>query len=230
MEWIRQHYNAWLYNFSWKEAETKIKKWSHFTTVIEDLTIHFIHQQSFQQTKIPLLMLHGWPGTWYEFAQMIDPLTKPETQNADALGFDVVIPSAPGFLWSDGPKKQMWKQKDNARVYNELMTRLGYDTYAVHATDYGGFAARELAALYPSSCKTVHTTFCASEPPPGKPLTEQEQWANKRIEWFNGTHLGYAQEMRTRVSGRFLFHPRTPRLRSFVHNDRVQMLSSDLSI
>lgn len=205
MEWIEEHYNAWLHDYSWASTETAIKRWSHFTTVLEDLTIHFIHQRSPHQAAIPVLMLHGWPGTWYEFARMIDPLANPESSGASTPAFHVVIPSAPGYCWSDGPKKHMWTQQDNARIYDELMKRLGYNTYAVHATDYGTFAARALAARYPASCRAVHTTFCPSEAPPGKALTERERWANDRIDWFNRSHLGYAQEMRTRVSGSFPF-------------------------
>jgi pimeloyl-ACP methyl ester carboxylesterase len=170
------------------------QKMPHITTVLEDLTVHFIHPRStHDRESILLLLIHGWPGTWYDFARIIDPLTNPRSQDGNNTpSFHVVIHIAPGFCWSNGPKRQMWTQKDSTRIYDELMKRLGYDTYAVHGTDYGGFAARELAAKYTSSYKAMHTTFCPSEPPIGKALTERERWANERIDWFNRSQLGYA--------------------------------------
>lgn len=197
IEWIRSHYNAWLNGFSWEKAQAKIRNWRHFTTTLEDLSIHFIHQKSNHQNAIPLLLLHGWPGTFYEFSRVIEPLSNPESPNTPA--FDVVVPSLPGFCWSDGPKKQMWTLQDTARIFDRLMKRLGYRTYTVQGGDWGHYIGRELGAKYASSCKAFHTNFCSSEPPPGMELLPRERWAKERLDGFMRTHMGYAQEMRTRV-------------------------------
>ena len=197
IQWVQSHYNAWLNDFSWEKAEARIKSWHHFTTSLEDLTVHFVHEKSRNQNAIPLLLLHGWPGTFYEFADVIEPFTNPELPDAPA--FDVVIPSLPGFCWSEGPKKHMFTLQDTAKMYDQLMKRLGYQTYTVQCGDWGHYIGRELGANYSSSCKAMHTNYCSSEPPPGMELLPREKLAKDRLEEFTRTHMGYAQEMRTRV-------------------------------
>lgn len=134
MEWIRKLYNTWLHNYDWSRANEEIASLNHYSTTLEGLRIHFVHQRAKPSSPssskpIPLLLIHGWPGTFYEFHRLIEPLTSPSSP--DAPVFDLVIPSLPGFCWSSGPPRG-WTLQDTARVFDQLMKRLGYDTYAAH--------------------------------------------------------------------------------------------------
>ncbi len=145
-------------------------RYSHFTTVIEGLTIHFIHQKSGDPNAIPLLLNHGWPGSFLEFLPIIDPLTQKTNSSATkSVSFDVVIPSLPGFAFSSAPPAN-WTVDDTARVFNTLMTDvLGYQTFAVHGTDFGVGPAYSLYDNFNTSARAAHFTFL-----PFFPLTPDE--------------------------------------------------------
>ncbi|CAN9248993.1 unnamed protein product [Alternaria alternata] len=200
LEWVQTLYNHWLNKFDWRRAQKQINKWNHFTTEIEGLKIHFIHQKAERRDAVPLLLVHGWPGTWFEFQNVMQPLLNPENDTQPA--FDLVIPSLPGYCWSQGPPRGHTLQ-DTARLFDELMKRLGYTSYAAQAGDWGHWVVRELGSGRYPNCKAVHTNMCPGAPPEGTSLTEKEKKGIARAEWFlgkplNETHMGYAIEMRTR--------------------------------
>ena len=97
-KWATDLYNLWANGYDWRKEEKKIKQWPHFTTEIEGFNIHFIHQKSKNPKAIPLLMCHGWPGSFYEFSQVINPLSDETAEQS----FHCVVPSLPGFGWSSG--------------------------------------------------------------------------------------------------------------------------------
>ncbi|KAK8078726.1 alpha/beta-hydrolase [Apiospora phragmitis] len=217
LDWVHKLFAAWRDDFDWPAAQRRIDRWKHYTTVIEDLRIHFVHQPAKQHqrtassaalTPIPLLLVHGWPGSWYEFSRVIDPLSNPGSEETQA--FHVVAASLPGFTWSAGPPRG-WTLQDTARVFDALMKRLGYARYAVQGGDWGDWGhwvVRELAggnaASYQDSCKAAHTNMCPSMPPvPKEEQGERERVAQRMTDWWMGTpgnegHMGYAVEMRTR--------------------------------
>ncbi|KAF2011994.1 alpha/beta-hydrolase [Aaosphaeria arxii CBS 175.79] len=205
LEWINKLYDHWLNKFSWSDAQEKIAGWKHFNTEIEGLEVHFIHEKARTDSRakrevFPLLLVHGWPGTFYEFQNIMEPLLNPD--NASSPIFDLVIPSLPGFCWSQGPPRG-WTLQDTARIYDELMRRLGYDTYVAQAGDWGHWVIRELGSGRYPSCKAVHTNMCPGAPTKDTNLTSKEQNAMDRAQWWMGKplyegHMGYAIEMRTR--------------------------------
>jgi hypothetical protein len=116
--------------------------------------------------------------------------------------FDLVVPSLPGFCWSQGPPRG-WSLQDTARMYDGLMKRLGYTAYAAQAGDWGHWVVRELGSGRYDACKAVHTNMCPGAPPEGYELNEKEKKAMARAQWWMGSqlnegHMGYAIEMRTR--------------------------------
>jgi hypothetical protein len=130
----------------------------------------------------------------------MDPLINPKDSSSPV--FNIVVPSLPGFCWSQGPPRG-WTLQDTARIYDELMKRLGYDSYVAQAGDWGHWVIRELSTGRYPSCKAVHTNMCPGAPPEGYRLNEREQAAMNRAEWWMGErlnegHMGYAIEMRTR--------------------------------
>ena len=196
--WAQEMYDYWLNSFSWPKAQDRMNKWPHFTTDIEGQTIHFIHQRSSDPNAIPILLTHGWPGSFYEFSEVIDPLT--DGSNGKQA-FHCVVPSMPGFTFSSPPQRRGWTVKDTARVFNTLIARLGYDRYCAQAGDWGQFPTRELGAKYSDRCKVIHLNWCPGSLPEhlsDADLTDREKAARaKTIDWRTN-HIGYAVLMRTR--------------------------------
>ncbi|KAH8435133.1 epoxide hydrolase family protein [Aspergillus melleus] len=195
-EWAQTLYDAWTNDFDWFSVQAEMNEYPHYITTIEDLNIHFLHARADNPRAIPLLMIHGWPGSFWEFSQVWGPLSHPA--NPDDPPFHVVVPSMPGFCWSDWPPRACWTLRDNARVFDQLMKRLGYDEYMVQCGDWGHFVGRELGAKYTDSCKLLHTNFAPSPLPEGVEYTERERNVAHRVKNWLDWHMGYAVEMRTR--------------------------------
>ncbi|KAI0484866.1 Alpha/Beta hydrolase protein [Xylariaceae sp. FL0804] len=229
LEWARKLHAYWRDNFDWAAAQRRISAFEHHTTEIAGLKIHFVHQRArgdAEATAIPLLLVHGWPGSWFEFSRVIDALSeggegkkveKAEKADADADGeargvedpaqktaFHVVVPSLPGFAWSSPPHTRDWTLQNTAQIFDTLMMRLGYRSYVAQGGDWGHFIVRELGAHYSQRCKAVHTNMCPAIPPtPKGPMNDREILTQKRMDWFlgkprNEAHMGYAVLMRTR--------------------------------
>ncbi|KAF2486016.1 Alpha/Beta hydrolase protein [Neohortaea acidophila] len=198
-QWAQDLTQYWLNDFSWTQAQEKLNQFPHFKTHIEGLDIHFIHQRSPNPNAIPILLLHGWPGSFHEFSEVIPPLC--EGNNTDGPSFHCIVPSLPGFCFSSPPARRGWTVKDTARVFHTLMQRLGYSAYAVQAGDWGQFVARELAANRAYACKVLHLNYCPGALPEhltDSDLTEREKGARaKGVDWRTN-HVGYAVLMRTR--------------------------------
>ena len=192
-EWATDLYKFWTESYSWEEEQEHMNQWPHFTTEIEDINIHFIHQRSKAENAVPLLMVHGWPGSFYEFSRVINPLSDASAK----IPFHVVVPSLPGFCWSSGPNRG-WKLQDTARVFHTLMHRLGYKEFVVQTGDWGHWVGRELGANYTDSCKAIHFNFAPAPLPEGVELTKREKEVQGRVDDWLENHMGYAIMMRTR--------------------------------
>lgn len=134
------------------------------------------------------------------FQNVMKPLLEPSDEKHPA--FDLVVPSLPGYCWSQGPQRG-WTLQDTARIYDTLMKRLGYESYVAQAGDWGHWVIRELGSGRYDACKAVHTNMCPGAPPQDAQLSEREQKNMDRAKWFVGKplnegHMGYAIEMRTR--------------------------------
>lgn len=196
-EWAQNLYNTWTNDFDWYSVQDDINKYPQYTTSIENLNIFFLHARAEGPDAIPLLLVHGWPGSFWEFSRVWGPLSRPSDDKD--IAFHVVVPSLPGFCWSDGPRRSGWTLQDTARVFDQLMKKLGYQEYMVQCGDWGHFVGRELASKYTDSCKLVHFNFAPSPLPPGVEYTGREKaTVNRENDWLEN-HIGYAVCMRTRV-------------------------------
>lgn len=109
-------------------------RWPQFTVDLEGVSLHFVHQRSQREDAIPLLLVHGWPGSFYEFYGLIEQLTNPPSGEP---AFHVIIPSVPGFLFSSTPQMNGWTVKDTGRILDALVTEvLGYSSYAMQGGDW----------------------------------------------------------------------------------------------
>ncbi|ETS76581.1 hypothetical protein PFICI_11968 [Pestalotiopsis fici W106-1] len=149
--------HQWTTNFSWPAEQAALNKYPQYTTTIEGLKVHFIHQKSGEPDAIPVILNHGWPGSFAEYVPLIDPLTTvATTSNGTAVSFDVVVPSLPGYAFSSAPPAN-WTLDDTARIFNTLMTEvLGYNTYAAHGNDWGSTVAYSMYDQFNTTVRAVH--------------------------------------------------------------------------
>ncbi|RAK97958.1 epoxide hydrolase family protein [Aspergillus ibericus CBS 121593] len=195
-QWAESLYNEWVNKYDWYSVQKEMNEVPHYITAIEDINIHFVHTRAENTDAIPLLMIHGWPGSFWEFSQIWDRLSRPS--NMKDLSFHVVVPSMPGFCWSDWPPRAGWTLRDTARIFDTLMKRLGYKQYMVQCGDWGHFVGRELASQYTDSCRLIHCNFSPSSLPDGVEYTEREKAVADRGNGWLENHMGYAVCMRTR--------------------------------
>ncbi|MFC9341646.1 epoxide hydrolase [Streptomyces sp. NPDC057020] len=153
----------WRTAYDWRAFEERLHRVGQFRTDIDGLGIHFLHRRSARADATPLLLTHGWPGSIAEFIDVVDELAGPK--DADAPAFHVVVPSLPGFGYSDRPATTGWGTERIAAAWVELMKRLGYDRFAAHGGDWGGNITTVLAGRFPEHVLGIHTLF--AEAPPG---------------------------------------------------------------
>jgi epoxide hydrolase len=143
--------------FDWRKKEAELNKLPHFKTEIDGQTFHFIHVKSREANATPLMLIHGWPGSFVEFLHHIEPLTDPVRHGATpADAFDVVIPSLPGFAFSGPTKEAGWNNIRMGKGLIELMGRLGYDKFAVQGGDAGAIIGPEMGRLAPEKIIALH--------------------------------------------------------------------------
>ncbi|MEU3229250.1 epoxide hydrolase family protein [Nocardiopsis alba] len=187
----------WRTGYDWRAFEERLDRIGQFRTTIDGLRIHFLHRRSTRADAAPLVLTHGWPGSIAEFIDVVDELTEPEDPNAPA--FHVVIPSLPGFGYSDKPTTTGWGTEKIAAAWVELMGRLGYDGFLAHGGDWGGNITTILGGRFPEHVLGIHTTF--AQGPPG---TTMDGLTTVEREWAEGTHhfwrhrAAYAKQQATR--------------------------------
>ncbi|KAF8527055.1 epoxide hydrolase [Gautieria morchelliformis] len=161
LEWVKELRKYWLDEYDWRKAEAHMNRWDHFKVEIESVDLHYVYQRSSRPDAIPLLIVHGWPGSFYEFDQIVEPLANP---SQDQPAFHVIVPSVPGFGFSSTPRVQGWTVKDTARVLDKLMTEvLGFKTYAAQGGDWGSIISTLLSNM--PSCKAIHHNMSIVPPP-----------------------------------------------------------------
>ncbi len=147
----------WQHDYDWRRFERELNRFPQFLTEIDGLDIHFLHVRSPNPNAMPLLLTHGWPGSIVEFLELIGPLTDPVAFGGDVEdSFDVVIPSLPGFGFSQKPTATGWTVERIAGAWAELMTRLGYETWAAQGGDWGSVVTTALGARRPEGLLGIH--------------------------------------------------------------------------
>lgn len=150
----------WITNYDWCKAEASVNNLPNFTAKVQSLDIHFIHERGSGSNPRPLLLIHGWPYSFFSYTHLVEQLAHPERfggKEEDA--FSVVVPSIPGFGFSSKPSQPVDPPKI-AEIMNELMTSvLGYQTYISHGGDWGSYTSELLAFTCPTNCIGIHITM-----------------------------------------------------------------------
>jgi pimeloyl-ACP methyl ester carboxylesterase len=200
----------WATDYDWRKAEARINSYPNFITNIDGIDIHFIHVKSKEKNALPMIVTHGWPGSFIEQMKIIDPLTNPTKYGGNAAdAFDVVIPSIPGYGFSGKPTAPGWNPVRIAKTWITLMRNLGYTKYVAQGGDWGNAITEIMALQAPPELLGISTNMAATVPADidaaigaGKPkpagLTADESRAWDQLGFFYKNGLGYANEMSLR--------------------------------
>ncbi|MFG1704772.1 epoxide hydrolase family protein [Nonomuraea sp. M3C6] len=154
---LRELDDHWRTGYDWRLHEARLNEFPQFVTEIDGHDVHFLHVRSAEPDALPLVLTHGWPNSFVEFAGLIGPLTDPAAHGGDPRqAFHVVVPSVPGFGFSAAPSGPGWDTARVARMWAELMRRLGYDRYGTQGGDLGAYIAPEIARLAPEHVVGVY--------------------------------------------------------------------------
>lgn len=185
----------WRTGYDWRAFEERLDRIGQFRTTIDGLGIHFLHRRSPRADATPLIVTHGWPGSIAEFVDVVDELAEPE----DGPAFHVVVPSLPGFGYSDKPATTGWGIEKIAAAWVELMGRLGYGEFVAHGGDWGGVITTVLGGRFPAHVRGIHTL--TPQAPPGLStdgLTAVERaWAEETRDFWRH-RAAYAKQQATR--------------------------------
>ena len=198
LDYMKEFAEYWSSKFDWKKTEEKINKFKNFKTNIDGIDIHFIHEKGSGSNPKPLLLNHGWPGSIVEFLDIIDQLAHPENYGGNIQdGFDVVVPSLPGYGFSGRPSRPIGPRK-MASIFNSLMTNsLGYEKYISQGGDFGGTICTWLAYDFPESLLGIHINILITRHPDGPQTKEEIEW-QERFKLEQRIEDGYRTQQSTK--------------------------------
>lgn len=163
---VRDLAARWAGGFDWRAQEARLNAVPQFTTEIDGQRVHLLHARSPEPNALPLVLTHGWPGSVFEFLDVVGPLSDPRAHGGDpADAFHVVVPSLPGYGFSVPLAGSGWNAPRIAAAWAELMDRLGYERFGAQGGDWGSAVSRELGILAPERVAGVHLNMLLTFPP-----------------------------------------------------------------
>ncbi|MFJ4467148.1 epoxide hydrolase family protein [Streptomyces sp. NPDC089424] len=198
---VRRLVEYWQRHYDWRRVETLLNSFGQYRTEIDGVSIHLLHARSPHPNAMPIMLTHGWPGSVLEFRKVIRRLTHPTQYGGSARdAFHVVVPSLPGFGFSDQPDELGWGRVRTARAWSEIMPRLGYDHYLSQGGDWGAAVNVQLGVLRPQGLLGIHVNFPQIVPPDldMAHLTPEEKVAMEQLGAQQRNEIGYQLEMMTR--------------------------------
>ncbi len=206
LAYVQEICSYWAKVYDWPARQAALNAWPQFRTVLdgegdEPLGIHFIHARSPHPDALPLVLTHGWPGSTVEFMKVIGPLTDPTAHGGSAAdAFHVVVPSLPGYGFSDKPTRTGWGVERIGTAWDQLMVRLGYDRYGAQGGDWGSAVTVQIGMQNRGSCIGIHVNMAAIGPRPEDmaSLTEQEQQGLAKAKHYVDWDSGYSKQQSTR--------------------------------
>ncbi len=205
--YLKELAEYWRTSYDWRKQEARLNEFPQFTTTIDGANVHFLHVRSPEPGALPLVITHGWPGSFVEFIDIIGPLTDPKSHGGDPSdAFDLVIPTIPGYGFSGPTREKGWVTNRVARAWAELMSGLGYERYGAQGGDWGAMVSPELGRVDPEHVAGIHVNsatvgFISLGPPAPEDLAALTEVEKARLERLNNylTELdGYFKIQATR--------------------------------
>ncbi|MEZ0470070.1 epoxide hydrolase family protein [Luteimonas salinilitoris] len=160
LSFIKRLVHHWRYTFDWRTAEARLNELPQFMAKIGQLDVHFVYQKGVGPAPLPLVLTHGWPGSFIEMERILPLLTDPGSHGGDpGDAFDVVVPSLPGFGFSQAPTEAGVSSRQVAQMWKELMLRLGYSRFGAQGGDIGAGVSTWLAKLYPEHLVGIQLNY-----------------------------------------------------------------------
>lgn len=191
----------WRDVYDWRRCEAQLNALGQFRSNIDGLGIHFLHVRSPETDALPLILTHGWPGSVVEFLKVVEPLSDPAAHGGDPRdAFHVVVPSLPGYGFSDRPSERGWSVQRIAGAWIVLMRRLGYGRFVAQGGDWGSAVTNAMAAARPPELAAIHLNFVVAPPEPEDlaSLSDSEKEALADLKRFTTEGQGYSAVQRTR--------------------------------
>ncbi len=215
LNYLRTLLSYWQHEFDWRAQERRINGFANFHAEVDDIGLHFIHERGEGPHPIPLLLIHGWPSSFVEMLELIPLLTDPASHGMDGrTSFDVVVPSLPGYGFSDRLAQPGAPARRNGELLTQLMAGLGYERFAVHAYDIGASIAGNMALDYPERLIGYHTT----EPFMPRPYPYLGDGARELTD-AERTHIAYDQQWTADEGGYMAIQRTRPQSLAYGLND-----------
>lgn len=198
LEYVRELCEYWRTGYDWRQHEGHLNRHPGFLCEVDGVDLHFWHIKGQGPAPFPLLLIHGWPGSIFEFYFVIDRLTNPAAHGGKAEdAFDLVIPALPGFGFGGKPRERGWGISRIAAAFDTLMTsELGYPRYGVQGGDWGGIISAKMASAHAANIAGAHLNFVIA-PPPAQP-TEEDRAAMAARDAFQAGETGYSNVQGTK--------------------------------
>lgn len=201
LSYAREIRDYWLNDYDWRTRQQIHNRYPQFQTEIDGLDIHFIHARSTVASARPLLITHGWPGSVVEFHKVIEPLIDPLNHGGRAEdAFHVVCPSLPGYGFSGKPATTGWGVEKIATSWNQLMQRLGYESYLAQGGDWGSAVTTAIGIQNLGQCRGIHLNMVSAGAPKSarENPTERDKQALKGAAYYQQWGAGYSKQQSTR--------------------------------
>lgn len=198
----------WLHKFDWRALERRINGERNHICEIDKQAIHLLHKRSTRPDAIPLLLIHGWPGSFLEFLDVCAPLAEPSSSGP---AFHVIIPSLPGYGFSGKPTRPGMNPQAIAKLFVGMMSELGYPRFIVQGGDWGSMIATDIARNFPDRCLGLHLNMVGGSPP--------ENASSQTLSRDEQAWVADFKRFQTELSGYFAIQSTKPATPAYALND-----------
>ena len=202
LAYVKELCDYWLNEFDWRAQEQRINSFSNFVASVSGLNVHFIYERGKGPNSIPLIITHGWPSTFAEMVDIIPMLTDPTSHGGnESDSFDVIVPSMPGYGFSEKPSSPGVNPRVIAQMWVDLMTEtLGYEKFVAQGGDWGAAITTALGTNHSDSVDSIHLTMSSTgtDVPEGVQLSADKKKFLQHRAWWQEEEGAYGHIQRTR--------------------------------
>ena len=204
LAYVKELVDYWRTTFDWRAQEAALNRMPQFIAKVAGSTIHFVHERGKGPKPMPLVITHGWPGSFCEMQKILPMLTDPASHGGDAAdAFDVVVPSLPGYGFSGHPQERGMNNNRVAELWKELMVEgLGYHRFGAQGGDWGGMVSSRLGFDFPENILGVHINLVTGVPdyraPGQRELSPAEREFLQQARYWIEAEGGYFHIQRTK--------------------------------